>query len=410
MIATMLKPTYLPNVKSNSLADKIVARARELFPTSLRLRRELHQIPEIAWEEVKTSAHLRKFLRGQNITTRKIAGTGLLAEIKAGSGKCLAIRSDIDALPINEQTGYSFKSRHPGRMHACGHDMHMATVSTAALLLRDFKSEFSGRVRFLYQPSEESPPGGAVELIRQGALENPPVNMIFGLHVNASIPTGKIAIRDGALFAGVLDFNVTITGKGGHGAIPQQTADPIVCGAAIVSELQTIVSRNVDPFEPAVITIGRVDAGTARNIIPEKCELYCTARAQSKKTLALLKRRIGVIVKQIAVANGCKSQIDFLASYPPVLNAKSANDHLRTAGRQLYGNGAVVELKVPSMGGEDFAHYLTHVPGAMFFLGVGNKKLGAVHSWHHPQFKADEDAIPIGAAVLAKAAIDFLNA
>ncbi len=410
LIAVERRVVYLATMKSNSLSDKIVATARELFPVSRDLRRTLHQIPEIAWEETKTSAHLKSFLKSHAISAHSIAGTGLVAEIKSGPGKCVAIRSDIDALPINEQTDYSFKSKHPGRMHACGHDMHMATVSTTALLLSRLRDEYRGTIKLLYQPAEEAPPGGAIELIKGGALKQPNVDLILGMHVNAMLPVGKIGIRDDSLFAGVLDFNVTITGKGGHGAIPHQARDPIVCAAAVISQLQTVVSRSVDPFEPAVLTVGRIDGGTARNVIPGSCVLQCTARGQSKKTLRLLERRIKAIVKHVTASHDCSSEIDFLASYPPLLNSRRANQFLRAASRDLFGRSSIIELETPSMGGEDFAHYLEHVPGAMFFLGVGNKRIGAIHSWHHPQFKADEDAIPIGAAVLAKAAIDFLNA
>lgn len=392
-----------------STDQEILKLAKDFAKQAIAIRRDLHRIPETAWEETKTSAYLKKLLSDYNIKFRPIAKTGILAEINSGKGKCAALRTDIDALPINEETDYSFKSTHPGRMHACGHDIHMATISLASIILSQLRDHYNGTVKVLYQPSEEAPPGGAIEMVKEGALSKPKVDMIFGMHVSPAYPTGKVAWRDGALFAGVQDFDVTITGVGGHGAIPHKTADPIVCAAAIIQQLQTIVSRNIDPFEPAVLTIGKIESGSARNVIPPQCKLYGTARAQSESTLRLLKKRIDMIITDIAKSHNCKAEIEHIASYPPLLNHPDANRHIVHASRTLFGDKSPVNIENPSMGGEDFARYLQEVPGAMFFLGVGNKRIGAVHSWHHPKFKADEDAIPVGAAVLAKAAIDFLN-
>lgn len=393
----------------NPLEKEIHKLAYALHKHSIEIRRDLHMIPETAWQEVKTSAYLKKTLSESGIKFKSIAGTGILAEISSGKGKCVAIRSDIDALPIEEQTGYPFKSLHPGRMHACGHDMHMATVTTAAIMLARLKEYFRGTIKLLYQPSEEEPPGGALQLIQQGALARPNVDTIFGLHVNSGYPTGTIAVRDGAFFAGVLDFDVTINGTGGHGAIPHRTADPIVCASALVTALQTIVSRNIDPFEPAVVTIGRIEGGTARNVIPASCRLCGTARGQSASTLSKLKKRIGSIVKETAKSYNCKAEINYIASYPPLINRPSANKFITNSARALFGAKSIKKIVNPSMGGEDFARYVQLVPGAMFFLGVGNSRIGANRAWHDPRFKADEDAIPIGAAILTKSAIDFLN-
>lgn len=391
------------------LDQEIRSLAQALHKRSVTMRRDLHRIPETAWQEHKTTAYLKKVLSGSGIKFKSVANTGILAEISSGKGKCVAIRTDIDALPIEEQTGYSFKSTHPGRMHACGHDMHMATVTTTAIILSRLREHFHGTVKILYQPSEEEPPGGALQLIKEGVLVNPRVDMIFGMHVNSAYPTGTIAVRDGAFFAGVLDFDVAISGTGGHGAIPHRTADPIVCASAIVTALQTIVSRNIDPFEPAVVTIGRIEGGTARNIIPPACRLYGTARAQSAATLQILKKRIAMIVTGIARSHNCRAAINYIASYPPLINHSSANRLITSSAKALFGAKSIKKILHPSMGGEDFARYVQAVPGAMFFLGVGNTKLGAIRAWHHPKFKADEDAIPIGAAVLAKSTIDFLN-
>jgi amidohydrolase len=218
-----------------------------------------------------------------------------------------------------EETDYPFKSIHPGRMHACGHDIHMATVSTAGLLLMQMRSEFAGTVKLLYQPSEENPPGGAIAMVKSGVLENPQVDMIFGLHAWPTINTGQIGIKDGALYAGVLDFDVEILGKGGHGAYPQDTIDPIVCAAQVISSLQTIVSRNINPFEPAVVTIGRIEGGAARNVIPPICRLSGTARGQSTKMLKQLQVEIEKVVLNVAKGHGNRSERHFLP-FPPSRN------------------------------------------------------------------------------------------
>lgn len=394
---------------ANPLSEKTLAAASKVTRLSIDLRRRLHQIPETAWEERKTSAALKDFLKTHGIPFKSVVDTGVVGEIKSGKGKCVAIRSDIDALPITEENDYAFKSTHPGRMHACGHDIHMATVSMAGLMLMHMKSEFAGTVKLLYQPSEESPPGGAIAMVEAGVLKNPQVDMIFSLHVWPTINTGQIGIKDGALCAGVLDFDIKILGKGGHGAYPHDTIDPIVCAAQIVSSLQTIVSRNVNPFEPAVVSIGKIDGGTTRNVIPPICNLYGTARAQSMSMLKLLQTEIEKIVLNIAKGHGCKAKFTYLKGYPPLANVPAANRYLSKACLDLYGKKAQVSLPHPSMGGEDFAYFLNHVPGAMFLLGTRNPKIDAIYGLHHPKFKADENAIAIGAAILTKAVIDFLN-
>lgn len=387
----------------------ILAAAKETSRAALQLRRELHQIPETSWQERKTSALLRSSLTQLGITHRAVVGTGIVAEIRSGMGKCIAIRSDIDALPISEDTNCTFRSTHPGRMHACGHDVHMATVTMAGMILTHLKKEFAGTVKLLYQPSEECPPGGAVEMVKAGVLEKPRVDMIFSLHAWPTIRAGQIGIKDGALCAGVLDFDIEISGKGGHGAYPHDTVDPIVCAAEVITSLQTVVSRTVDPFEPAVVTIGMIEGGTARNIIPPICRLSGTGRAQSLKMLKRLRSVIERTVINVARGHGCRAKFTYIEGYPPLTNAKEANKYLRQACVDLFGQKALFLSSHPSMGGEDFAYFLQHVPGAMFLLGIRNSKIGAVYGLHHPKFMADELAIPIGAAVLAKAAIDFLN-
>jgi amidohydrolase len=394
---------------ANPLSEKILAAAHKAAGDAVALRRQLHEIPETSWEEKKTSAVLKSFLKSHGISHKPVVGTGLVGEIRSGKGKCVAIRADIDALPVTEETDYPFRSKHPECMHACGHDIHMATVSLAGLLLQQLTNEFSGTIKLLYQPSEESPPGGAIAMVEAGVLKNPRVDMIFSLHAWPTIRAGQIGIKDGALCAGVLDFDIEIIGKGGHGAYPQDTIDPIVCGADLITSLQTIVSRTVNPFEPAVVTIGKIVGGTTRNVIPPTCSLSGTARAQSMKMLQTLRAQIERIAYGVASSHGCKVKFTDIKGYPPLINSPAANKYLANACNDLYGKKSLVWPAHPSMGGEDFAYFLRNTPGAMFLLGIRNPKIGAVYGLHHPKFKADESAIAIGATLLTKAVMDFLN-
>jgi amidohydrolase len=389
--------------------DKLNALVEELLPQLINLRRELHQIPEVAWQEKKTSARISRWLKKSGVDHRTVAGTGILGQLQAGSGRVVAVRSDIDALPVSEQTDLPFKSQHAGRMHACGHDMHMAIVSGCAAVLARLPEARPGTVKFIFQPAEEAPPGGAEEMIKAGVMVDPRVEMVFGLHVNPEIPTGKIGLRDGPLMAGVLDFDIRIIGEGGHAALPHRTKDPIVCAAALVQGLQTLVSRNIDPFEPAVVSIGKIDGGTARNILPAECRLEATARALNQKTLSLLQRRITTLARGIAKGYGCKAELTVHDGYPPLLNDPQANRFLAAAAERTLGRRAWQPIANPSMGGEDFARYLEQAPGAMFHLGIRNAKLGSTRGWHHPEFMADENAIGVGVKVLTQAVLDYLQ-
>ncbi len=393
-----------------SLSDKVIRLTNRHFRGAVELRRALHRIPETAWTEFKTSAQLRQELKRLKIPFRRIAGTGILAEIRNGTGRCVAIRTDIDGLPIFEQTDYSFKSLHSGQMHACGHDMHMATVTTTAAILMQLREEYRGTIKLIYQPAEESPPGGAHVLVGHGVLRDPKVEMIFGLHVDPHRRAGRIGIRSGTMCAGTLDFDITIRGTGGHGAYPHLTHDPISVAAQVVAGLQTIVAREVSPFEPAVVTVGKIEGGAARNVIPDVCRLEGTARSLTEKHLRFLARRIEAITVKTCKAHDCVADLKFTWGYPPLVNAEEANLVLRAAAQSLYGASVLSPVRTPSMGGEDFAHYVNAVPGAMFWLGVRNEAIGAIHGLHHPSFKADETALKTGISVMAKAALDFLNA
>jgi amidohydrolase len=382
---------------------EIIKLSVKYAPEMIRLRRELHQHPEIALEERQTQKIISDKLReiGLKVNTKiwKTSVIGLLD----GKGKTVGIRSDMDALPVTEQTGYSFTSKNPGKMHACGHDVHMATVWGAARILSDLKSELKGAVKFIYQPSEEVHPGGARPLIDAGVLKKPDVSMMFGLHVDSTIPAGTIGIKDGPMMAQADDFSLEIIGRSGHGARPHETIDAVIVASNVVLALQNIASRQVNPLVPVVVSIGAIHGGTATNVIADRVVLKGTARSLTPELTAVLPRMIEKIVTGVCVSFGAKFELRYNRGYPVLFNDKGVNEVYRDSARELFGKKAIVEIAQPSMGGEDFSYFTRAVPGAMIRLGVGNKRIGANKPWHHPAFKVDEAAIPFGAAVLSHA-------
>lgn len=391
--------------------DKIRKLSEKYAASMINLRRHLHQIPEMAMMEFETKKSMTSQLKklGLKINT-SFWNTSLVALLKGKKAlPCVAIRADMDALPVNEKTGYFFASKNPGFMHACGHDAHMAIVWGAAKILNEIKNDLNGSIKFIYQPSEEVPPGGAKPMVAAGVLKNPKVSTIFGLHVDPTIPSGKIGLKDGPMMARVDDFNLIVYGVSGHGARPQETVDSVVVTSHLVTALQTISSRQVNPLDPVVVTIGKIEGGTARNIIAEKVTLYGTVRTLDEKLAGKVPGMIRKIAAGICSTFGAKYKLDYHFGYPVLGNSHEINNILGSVTKSMYGKGAVGRIKRPGMGAEDFACYLEEVPGAMFMLGVKNKKLGADKTWHHPGFKIDEKAIPMGAAILAGAVWEYLE-
>ena len=389
----------------NEVRTKILGLARKYAREMIGLRRKLHQYPEISLEEFQTqeiiAAKLKDVGCKVNAKIWKTAVVGIF-EGKRG-GKTVGIRSDMDALPVNEQTGLTYASKNPWRMHACGHDVHMSTVWGAAKILSDLKNELPGSVKFIYQPSEEVHPGGAKPLIEAGVLKRPDVSIMFGLHVDSTVPAGKIGIKDGPMMAQADDFSLEILGRPGHGARPHETIDSVVVASNVVLALQNIASRQVSPLEPVVVSVGAINGGTATNIIADKVVLKGTARTLNSDLTKKIPTMIEKIIAGVCETFGAKYNLRYNRGYPVLFNNKSINNIYRMSATELYGKNSVVEISEPSMGGEDFAYFTRAVPGAMIRLGVGNKKLGADKPWHHPQFKVDEMAIPFGAALLAYA-------
>lgn len=374
----------------------------------IKVRRHIHQYPELSYQEYKTTSFLKEQMSklGLKILPLKMK-TGLLAELKGNHpGPTIAIRTDIDALPILEKTNLPFKSKINGCMHACGHDMHMATIWGTAKVLSQMKDKIHGSIRFIFQPAEEFPPGGAKEMIEKGCLKN--VSMIFGLHVDPDVATGKIGLRDGVTMASVTDLDIIIHGTGGHAARPHNAVDAVVVAAEIIESIQKIVSREVDPINPAVITFGKIEGGTVRNIIADKVTLTGTIRTltkeDSKKIPKLVKRKIDAICK----ANSAKAEINILAAYPVLDNNAKVNQIYNRNFEYLFGKGKI-EMTPQTLGGEDFAYFQKIVPGATFRIGVMNKKIGADKPWHSPKFISDEDSLIYSTALFCSSTLDYLS-
>lgn len=390
-----------------TICANIIKATKKWRPKQVAWRRHFHQHPELSFAEYKTTDYLRRVVAslGLKILPLKME-TGLLAEVRGKRpGPTVAVRSDIDALPITERTGLNFRSKIEGCMHACGHDAHMASVLGVAAVLSEMRDDLTGTVRFIFQPAEEMPPGGAAPMIENGALDD--VSMIFGLHVDPTLSTGKIGLRDGVTMAAVTDFDLIVHGRGGHGARPHETVDAIVVAAEIVQSLQTIVSRSIDPIAPVAVTIGRIEGGVARNVITDRVTLNGTARALSEKGARELPKLIKRIATSVGRAHGARVEVKIIPGYPVFKNHPVANKILADNFSALFGKGKV-ETTPPVLGGEDFARYLQLVPGAMFRLGCRNRKIGADKPWHSPDFIVDENALPFGTALLCAAVVATL--
>lgn len=376
--------------------------AAELLTEQLiAFRRHLHANPELSHEEFETTEAIRTWLleAGIRIIADYPLKTGLIAEVGgARGGPIIAIRADIDALPIQEETGLPFASRAPGKMHACGHDFHTAVLLGAALLLKKREKELEGTVRFLFQPAEEKAKG-ASQVIASGALEG--VQAVFGLHNKPDLPVGTIGIKSGPIMAAADGFIVEVDGRGTHAAVPEAGIDPIVASAHIITALQSIVSRNVSALDSAVISVTRLNSGTAWNVIADKAVFDGTLRTFDEKVRFKVRERFEQVVTGVGTALGAEAKVKWLEGPPAVVNdAKWAEQAARTAESL----GLTIVEPVPSPAGEDFSFYLRETPGIFFFLGTSG-----LEEWHHPAFDIDERALPVGASFFAALAIDALT-
>lgn len=367
----------------------------------LALRRDLHRAPELSWQEHGTAARLASALESLGARdVRRVAGTGVVARLPGQdpSAPVVALRGDIDALPIQEATGLDFASGTPGVMHACGHDVHATWTIGAGMLLARFPAR--GDVLLVLQPAEEVG-AGARAILESGALDG--VAAIFGGHVDRRFAVGEVIAEAGPLAASADTFTIELTGRGAHGARPHEGADPVVCAAALVTALQTIVARRIDPAAAGVVTVGTLHAGSAPNVIPERATLTGTLRAMEPATRQRLADEVERIAAGIGAAHGVAAAVRVERGTPPIVNPEREAGWARTAAERALGAGAVVPFGITNMGGEDFAFYMERIPGA--FLRIGAREPGGERiAAHSPRFYADDGAIFVGAAVLAECA------
>ncbi|MDA8195537.1 MAG: amidohydrolase [Thermaerobacter sp.] len=364
-------------------------------------RRDLHQIPELGFHEEKTQAYLIEALQKMGLSPQSIAGTGVMADIKgSASGKTVALRADMDGLPLDEDTGLPYSSRHPGSMHACGHDGHMAIVLGVAQELAQSR-EFAGTVRVFFQPAEERPPGGAPTMIAEGCLNG--VDEVFGLHLWSSFPVGTAGLRAGAVMANADQFRIRVVGRGGHGSEPEATRDAVLIASQIVVNLQTIVSRRISALEPVVVSCGTIQAGHTFNIIAERAEITGTVRTLDRTVQQTVIQEIRRIAQGTAGLYGAAAELEYEYGYPVVVNHQTSVDKW---AKNLDGLVEMVHHQ-PSLGGEDFAYYLQNKPGAFLFLGA--KPEGETFPHHSPHFQINEKALPMGVEILRRAAMAVLG-
>lgn len=367
-------------------------------------RRDFHRHPEIAFQERRTSAVIRDFLEKLGIKVTPCAETGLKGVIEGKpGGRTVALRADMDALPLKEEGEKKYLSQNPEATHACAHDGHMAVLMGVAKILSQRKSRFKGKVVFLFQPAEELPPGGAKRMVDEGALEG--VDAIFGLHFWQPLPTGSIGIVKGPMMAQADNFSITVKGKGGHGSAPHLTVDPILVASHLVVNIQSIVSRNIDPLKPAVVSFGTIKGGTVYNVIPGEVFLTGTVRSFENSIQSLAERRLAEITEETCKAFGATAEFQYEKGYSPLVNHEAMVDLVLEVARKTLGAESIKPID-PVMGGEDFTCFLEKVPGAFLFFGMGD---GMKFPHHHPAFDMDEAALPQATLLMASIALEYLK-
>ena len=390
------------NQKLNDLWEKYYKKVYDI-------RHQIHMNPELGFEEYETSKLVASELEKLGIeVTKNVAKTGVVGLIKGGyPGKTVALRADMDALRINEEGDYEFKSKNPGVMHACGHDGHTASLLGVAMMLNEIKDELHGNVKLIFQPAEEVE-GGALPMINEGVLENPKVDAVFGGHLWGSIEEGKVAVKHGAMMASPDIFTIKINGKGGHAGVPHASVDPVPIMAQVITALQTIVSRKNDPTNPLVISCCNVHSGECHNAIPTEALIQGTVRTLNNDTRDFAEETIEKFVKGIVESQGASYEFEFIRQFPPLVNDKNMADVLEKAAKKIVGDENVFELATPSMGGEDFAFYTEEVPSSFAFVGM-TKDVENPILHHNAKFAWEDNNMKNLAQTLAQVAIDFLN-
>lgn len=385
--------------------------ANRIAPETQLWRHQLHAHPELSFQEFKTAAFVSETLQSFGIEHQKgVAGTGVVATIRGKNpeGRVIALRGDMDALPIQEQNDVPYKSTQPGVMHACGHDVHTASLLGAAWILNQVKDRFDGTIKFLFQPGEEKIPGGASLLIKEGVLKNPSPQSIIGQHVMPLLPVGKVGFREGLYMASADEIYLTIHGKGGHGAMPQFAIDVVAIAAQVITALQQVVSRAADPKIPSVLSFGKVQAEGVTNVLPNSIYLEGTFRTMDEPWRASAHEKIRKIVEGICESFGAHADLEIRKGYPFLKNDPTLTQKMRAAAEEYMGKENVVDLDI-WMAAEDFAYYTQEMPGCFYRLGTRNEARGIVSGVHTPTFDIDEDALVTGCGLMAWLALKELE-
>ncbi len=395
------------------LAERIETRAADIFSEVVALRRDIHLHPELSYEEKRTTALITNYLVALGITPEKpLLDTGVIAlihgEHKAGKGKVLALRADIDALPLHEENLHDFCSLESGKMHACGHDMHTAMLLGAAKILSGMKDELEGDVLLVFQPAEEKAPGGAKPLLDAGLFKRFNPAMIIGQHCFPNVETGKVALCKGSFMAAADELYFTVTGQGGHASAPHRAADPVLAAAHIITAVQHLVSRVVPPHEPAVVSIASIHGGNAPNVIPRQVTMSGTMRTMSEDIRSLVQERLRQTVTHVAAGLGVNAEIEIRKGYPVLFNDLAVTEKAESICREYLGADNVLESE-PLMTAEDFAYYLQECPGTFWQIGTGTLQHDKSNTLHSPTFNPEERALEIGSGLLAYSALRFLH-
>lgn len=390
-----------------ALLEEVLQYEKEI----IEIRRKIHRNPELAYHEKATAKLVANKLKYLGISVRAgVGGTGVVGLLRGRSGgKVVGLRADMDALPLIEKTRLPFASKVKGVMHACGHDTHVAMLLGAAMLLSKRKDRINGSVKFIFQPAEEQGErGGAKPMIRAGAMRNPTVDYVFGLHIASGFPSRTFALKAGAIMAGNDTFTIRIVGRGGHGAAPHETVDPIFVAAQLITSLQGVRSRMIDPLEPFVLSVGSIQSGTAFNIIPDEALIRGTMRTLDEKTRAKAVKIIGRMARSVCKTFGASCEVQIARDgYPITYNNDDVSKRVFRVLRTIEGT-RTIEIK-PILAAEDFSRFLQQAPGAYYFLGTTNKAKGCIYPNHSPSFKVDEDVLKYGSVSLATLALDFIQ-
>lgn len=370
------------------------------------LRRDFHMYPERSFEEFRTSAKIKEELDKMGIPYSSVAGTGVVAIIEGSkSGKVVALRADMDALEVNEKNDIPYKSQNEGMMHACGHDGHIAMLLGAAKILSELKNKFDGKVKLIFQPAEELAQG-AVKMIEAGAMDG--VDNVFGIHLWSGLPVGKVSVEDGPRMAAVDLFKIQVKGKGGHGSAPHEGIDSVLVASSIVMNLQSIASREMNPLNPIVVTVGKLTAGTRFNVLAPEAILEGTTRYFDPSIKEKLPKAMERIAKNIATSYRAEAKLEYNYATSPVINDLKCSKIATKSVKKLLGEEGLMKFEKVT-GGEDFSEFQTKAPGVLAMVGIRNEEKDAAYPHHHPNFNIDEDALEIGSALYAQYAIDFLN-